>query len=224
MEAFIDKVKSYPCLWDVDNPGYKDFEVMEKAWMQVASSTNFPDSKAAKMQWKKLRDNFREALKRQKDSKSGGGRMWRYQQQMEFLIPYMQSKTQDFREDSDRTSGDGNEIVPYLEDSSYKRSSSSFDPSVDEEGNDSVSSLPRRKRKLGAASYFDEQKNEKEDRDFNRNAIVPGNALLDFFSSMYNTTEELPPHLQIQVKRKVFEIVTEAEETALVFQQQQQEY
>ncbi|GBM31178.1 hypothetical protein AVEN_242596-1 [Araneus ventricosus] len=195
----------------MSHPAYKDFEEMDKAWVKVAAATDYPDAKSAKIQWKKLRDNFREALKRQKDSKYVG-RTWRYQQQMEFLIPFMQSKNQDFSVDADKNSlSESSDTNQNVEDKKP-----SFIVSLDEDANDSGSSFHKRKRKT-----IDDPK---EDKEFGRSVISPGNALLDFFSSMYNTTEELPPQLQLQVKRKIFEVVAEAEETSLMMQQQQQDY
>ncbi|GIY17002.1 transcription factor Adf-1 [Caerostris extrusa] len=70
MDKFIKAVKNNPCLWDMGHPAYKDFEVMDKCWVKVAAIANFPDAKAAKIQWKKLRDNFREALKRKKNPRT----------------------------------------------------------------------------------------------------------------------------------------------------------
>ncbi|KAF8767606.1 uncharacterized protein LOC129966138 [Argiope bruennichi] len=210
MEKFIKAVKSYPCLWDMSHPAYKDFEVMDKAWAKIASATDYPDAKSAKIQWKKLRDNFREALKRQKDSKYIG-RTWRYQKQMEFLIPFMQSKNQDLSLDADKTSfSESSDTNQNTEDKKP-----SFTVSLDEDANDSGSSFHKKRKTID---------DQKEDKEFSRSAITPGNALLDFFSSMYNTTEELPLQLQLQVKRKIFDVVAEAEETALMMQQQQQEY
>ncbi|GFT90919.1 MADF domain-containing protein [Nephila pilipes] len=208
MERFIKIVKSYPCLWDTAHPAYKDFEVMDQAWVKVAASTDYPDAKAAKVQWKKLRDNFREALKRQKDSKYAG-RTWRYQRQMQFLIPFMQSKNQDFSIDADRNSSSENtDATLNTEDKKHNSLNS-----LEDDANDSGPSAVKKKRRIS-----DDQK---DDLELSRPSIVPGNALLDFFSSMYNTTEELPPQLQLQVKRKIFEVVAEAEETALMMHQQE---
>ncbi|XP_054714767.1 uncharacterized protein LOC129224348 [Uloborus diversus] len=235
MEMFIENVRSYPCLWDMDNPAYKDFDAMEKAWVKVAAAANFPDAKSARMKWKKLRDNFREALKRQKDSsKSSSSRVWRYQKQMEFLIPYMQSK--------DFTHND-NEALLGMSPSSSNNNNNNHDSlsvSVFDEatGNallkrsaaeavlDDESGSSGSKKKM---PYLTEEFPHGSDDvgdfgDLNRNLVQPGNPLLDFFCSMYNTTELLPRQLQLQVKKKIFEIVTEAEETAIVLQQQGQEY
>ncbi|XP_015927757.1 uncharacterized protein [Parasteatoda tepidariorum] len=212
MDRFIEQVKYHPCLWDMGDPAYKDFEVMEKAWAEVAAVTNYADGKAAKVQWKKLRDNFREALKRQKDSK--GSRAWRYHQHMEFLIPFMQSKNGDLIYENDKASDTTAEILPYSEDANYVIN-------LEEEASDSSSSLPRKKRKnCTPLSYLDDAKRIEMD-ELNQNLLSAGrNPLLEFFNSMYSTTETLPAHLQLQVKKKVFEIVTEAEETALMLQDQ----
>ncbi|GFY62540.1 MADF domain-containing protein [Trichonephila inaurata madagascariensis] len=208
MDHFVKTVKSFPCLWDTTHPAYKDFEVMDQAWAKVAAAADYPDARAAKVQWKKLRDNFREALKRQKDSKYAG-RTWRYQRQMQFLVPFMQSKNQDFNVDADRNSSSENaEATPNADDKKHN-----FLCSFENDANDSASSSVKKKRRIS--------EDQKDDLELSRSSIVSGNALLDFFSSMYNTTEELPPHLQLQVKRKIFEVVAEAEETALMMQQQE---
>ncbi|GIY17003.1 MADF domain-containing protein [Caerostris extrusa] len=133
---------------------------------------------------------------------------------MEFLIPFMQSKNQDLSLDVDKTSASENsDTAQNCEDKKHN-----IVAAMEEDANDSSSSFYRKKRKT-----IDDLK--EENKELSRSSISPGNALLDFFSSMYNTTEELPPQLQLQVKRKIFDVISEAEETALLMMQQQtQEY
>lgn len=44
----------------------------------------------------------------------------------------------------------------------------------------------------------------------------PSDPLFHFFMSMYNTTKNLPLSYQLQVKRKIFETVSEAEENTMM--------
>ncbi|CAH2003198.1 unnamed protein product [Acanthoscelides obtectus] len=62
--------------------------------------------------WRKLRDCHRDALRRQRKSKSGDKakniKLWTYQKQMEFLIPYMANRSTTGNIESNQQDGAGN--------------------------------------------------------------------------------------------------------------------
>lgn len=57
----------------------------------------FVSVKEAKAEWKKLRDNHRDSLKRMKTTRSGqaatNSNTWKYAEVMEFLLPYMKNRS-----------------------------------------------------------------------------------------------------------------------------------
>ncbi|XP_050293756.1 uncharacterized protein LOC126734228 [Anthonomus grandis grandis] len=70
MEQFIETVRLNPCLWKVDEKNYKSQDARDIVWEEVSKKCNITDGKEAKRVWKKLRDSFRDALKRQNECKS----------------------------------------------------------------------------------------------------------------------------------------------------------
>ncbi|XP_028025952.1 uncharacterized protein LOC114239769 isoform X2 [Bombyx mandarina] len=92
-EKLIRSVKKFPCIWKTTSEYYKCNETKDAAWDQITIETNISDVKTAKSRWKQLRDNHRDALKRQNATRSGQARKqrkeWKYQKAMSFLLPYM---------------------------------------------------------------------------------------------------------------------------------------
>ncbi|XP_039763793.1 uncharacterized protein LOC120636398 [Pararge aegeria] len=98
MERFIEAVRQYPCIWNINDKDYRHGDKKETAWNEIVG-LNIPeikDTKTAKSEWKKFRDNHRDSLKRQKSGKTGQAassvNTWKYAQIMEFLIPYMKNR------------------------------------------------------------------------------------------------------------------------------------
>ncbi|CAG4957128.1 unnamed protein product [Parnassius apollo] len=94
-EKLIESVKKFPCIWNTSSDFYKCNETKDAAWDQIIVETNISDVKTAKSRRKQLRDNHRDALKRQNATRSGQARKqrkeWKYQKAMSFLLPYMSS-------------------------------------------------------------------------------------------------------------------------------------
>ncbi|XP_049819165.1 uncharacterized protein LOC126264622 [Aethina tumida] len=93
-------------------------------------------------------------------------------------------------------------------------SSSPSTPSTSE----SINSKPRPQTRKSVfdvlQNYLDNKKNDREE--------TPKDSLRSFFMSMADATENLPPHLQIEVKSKVFKAVIDAEVAALSAKQIQE--
>ncbi|XP_050673420.1 uncharacterized protein LOC126971265 [Leptidea sinapis] len=96
MESFIEAVRMHPCLWNPLTPDYREAIMKEKAWQHVIEHCNnkaIKNISIAKMEWKKLRDNHRDALKRAKLGKNkllpAQITTWKYAKLMQFLEPHM---------------------------------------------------------------------------------------------------------------------------------------
>ncbi|KAJ0174906.1 hypothetical protein K1T71_010014 [Dendrolimus kikuchii] len=96
MEHFIATVRKYPCLWNTTAIEYRDLELKDAAWAEVMKETDLSSVKEVKLKWKKLRDSYRDALKRQTDMLAKDpanppkkNYPWKYMGPMQFLQPYM---------------------------------------------------------------------------------------------------------------------------------------
>lgn len=93
--VMINKIKQHQVLYDTDEDQYKYIDKRDKAWKEVADELGMPVNDV-KLRWKRLRDNFRVSIKRTKglNLKPGlpfvEGKPWKYQREMEFLLPFMQ--------------------------------------------------------------------------------------------------------------------------------------
>uniref|UniRef100_A0A2H1WSX6 SFRICE_038341 n=1 Tax=Spodoptera frugiperda TaxID=7108 RepID=A0A2H1WSX6_SPOFR len=70
-KKFIESVRQFPCLWDTRLTTYKSNETKDAAWAIIIKDTGLEDVKISKAKWKKLRDNHRDAIKRQSATRSG---------------------------------------------------------------------------------------------------------------------------------------------------------
>lgn len=142
----------------------------------------------AKTEWKKLRDNHRDALKRAKLGKNkllpAQITTWKFAKAMQFLEPHMKYRITEHIE-MDPPPG-----------TSFKNSE--HDVSTTEK-----SEAPPYKRKLidqSTTTY--EIPRIRHDID----------ALESFFNCILQSTRQMPPWMQTQVKKKIFAVVIEAEE------------
>lgn len=152
--------------------------------------------KIARSEWKKLRDNHREALKR---AKLGQNKLlpaqittWKYAKAMQFLEPFMKYR---ITEDIEMDPAYATSIKP-----------SDHDVSTTEVV-DIVKIENQSKRRCTEctvdrheAQYSRHQQHEHTD------------ALESFFECILKSTREMPPWMQTQVKKKMFAVIIEAEE------------
>lgn len=141
----------------------------------------------AKTEWKKLRDNHRDALKRAKLGKNkllpAQITTWKFAKAMQFLEPHMKYR-----------------ITEHIEMDPPPGSSQNCEHDV---STTKKSDTPPCKRKLidqSTTTY--EISRIRQDVD----------ALESFFNCIYQSTREMPQWMQTQVKKKIFAVVIEAEE------------
>ncbi|XP_053601369.1 uncharacterized protein LOC128670040 [Plodia interpunctella] len=191
MEEFIDEVRAQACIWNPMNQDYRDTHVRDAAWqyiVQRCNNPNIPDVRAAKTEWKKLRDNHREALKR---AKLGQNKLlpaqittWKYAKVMQFLEPHMKYRITENIDMDPIQSQDSN-------------ATKSEDVSTTE-----AAHRENRKRRCDCDYGPKRSPSPKKTDD----------ALEAFFNSIVRSTRDMPPWMQTRVKKKIFAVIIEEEE------------
>lgn len=200
----------------------------------------FVTAKVAKNTWKKLRDNHREALKRQKDGKSGQAakntRIWKYQKVMEFLVPYMQNRntTGNYSQDDSQVSQESNPTqVSELDEDNFEVVNESAHGSVNENSQSSNTtaassettsqntSTPLTRKRVHSVQHEilnfvkiqqTDREKRKTERDLRNQVLDKMDDMDHFFLSVCESTKKLPKPAQLRLKRKIFNLVTEEEE------------
>ncbi|XP_026764412.1 uncharacterized protein LOC113522796 [Galleria mellonella] len=193
METFIKGVRSQPCLWNPLHPDYREMQVRDNAWQHVVklcNNSSIPNIKAARNEWKKLRDNHREALKR---AKLGQNKLlpaqittWKYAKAMQFLEPHMKYR---ITENIEMDSPDGTPSKSVEQDISTTEI-----PELGSRGS------PKNKKRC--SDCFTDKSSHLNNTD----------ALESFFNCMLKSTRQMPLWMQTQVKKKIFGIIIDAEE------------
>lgn len=182
--------------------------------------------KEVKLKWKKLRDSYRDALKRQSEmlAKDPGNAAkknypWKYMGLMQFLQPYM----------SNRKKPTDAGYVPPPPPNGHANGTDAH--SSAEESESEAESSPKRKnveqltlidRKL---DYLCKTQNKRQFTEAayearRREAALPAPDPLDiFFNSMCQSTKRFPFPTQIKIKKTIFNAVIEAEEALMAEQQ-----
>lgn len=185
-------------------------------------------AQTVKEQWRKLRECHREALRRQQ-KKSGQQathiRLWTYQKQMEFLKPFMKNRNtvgyptsplgeSQLEEDDITLSADAptveatndceptelSENVPHKK---FKKSTVATDSAIRE----FIENTDKRAKQRDELrqNLISETKKQEE---------LKNDGLYQFFMSMFNITKSLPTKYQKEVRKKMFQVVSDAEDKA----------
>lgn len=155
--------------------------------------------KVARSEWRKLRDNHREALRR---AKLGQNRLlppqittWKYAKAMQFLEPYSKYRiTENIESDSEPS------VEPII------KSSHSDSSAADVTENGYTENLEG-KNKRRCTEYSRDYTSFRSDQD--------SDALESFFNCILKSTREMPAWMQTQVKKKIFSVIIEAEESLI---------
>ncbi|CAG9787803.1 unnamed protein product [Diatraea saccharalis] len=207
---FIECVKQHPSLWDTYHPSYRHLKVRDAAWKDVIKKTKIGSVALAKSKWKNLRDTHREALKNTR--KRNHCKTWKYMSKMEFLIPHMSNRQKETNS-------------PPPQDLSMEA-----DDTVSSDHTDNTDSvivdtlpLPCKTTKVELCTDDDDLfklykkiENEREQRTKQREELrqelFSDDPLKSFFDSMYKSTKQMPEYFQRSIKRKLFQLVMEAED------------
>ncbi|XP_034834770.1 uncharacterized protein [Maniola hyperantus] len=226
MEHFIESVRRFPCLWNTSAIEYRDQELKDAAWTEVMKETDLSSVKEVKLKWKKLRDSYRDALKRQSEllaKEPGAGAPakktypWKYMAPMQFLQPHMnvRKKAASPPAPPSRSAAQRNGDARSSEDSDSEAES--------EPKRKSSERLTVIDRKLDYLCKVQSKRRFTEASHRERKREAPPGAAPDaldiFFNSMCQSTKRFPYPTQIKIKKTLFNAVIEAEE-ALVAEQQ----
>jgi len=183
-----------------------------------------------------LRDNHRDSLKRQKSGKSGQAasteNTWKYARIMEFLIPYMKNRDRSTNLTSLQSNLDISTPLA-TQDSSNEQSSQQPTqlPCTDEEeqsntsvplenavqGLESTQRTQTTRKRKGDGDILDvireiESNHSRRQEERENRRREKKHPIEIFFESMAQTTKNMPTYLQNRIKKKVLELVCDAEE------------
>lgn len=186
--------------------------------------------KTAKSEWKKLRDNHRDSLKRQKCGKTGQAapaiNNWKYAQIMDFLLPFMKNRkvstnltnSQCTQEIIDQNSTQDSELCTQQSTQEVEESIMLI-PLANNEGPECTQETQTtRKRKndvdiIDIIKDIEENHNRRqEERDNIRKKQQEKHPMDLFFESMAQTAKNMPIYFQNKIKKKVLQIVCDTEE------------
>ncbi|GBP59678.1 hypothetical protein EVAR_39835_1 [Eumeta japonica] len=192
MKALIEAVRGEQCLWNPTHPEYREPIAKEAAWERVVDAINdssICSPQIAKTEWKKLRDNHRDALKRAKLGKNkllpAQITTWKYAKAMQFLEPHMKYRiTENIEMD-----------LPHLPGNSNPEHDVSTTELAD---NNMYDHTPVKKSRTDAGKHTSNQREM--------------DTLGSFFNCILQSTRAMPPWMQTQVKKKIFQVVIESEE------------
>lgn len=211
VESFIEKVKIRPCLWNIHHVSYRDIAKKETLWERVAKECGLANGREARMQWKKLRDSHREALRRQKPAAGPSAqflRPWKYEEHLKFIL----TQTENHRE-AQFISNDSNDTEESVNDNATENK-------MIEIPEPEMLSLPE--TLINTDQYTSGRNKIREERERRRGGMRQqsfdrnrSDALATLFDSLYQKTRELPKYLQLRVQREIFASVSQAEEEAL---------
>lgn len=186
----------------------------------------------AKSRWKQLRDNHRDALKRQNATRSGQVRkqrkQWKHQEAMSFLLPHMsiKKKSRNFALLDDSVSETQNQNTideNSWESSNLLPSNSPASISNDSTASLSLSSTSQRSRNVEIIDVLEIKQEPSELVERERIEVknmMPTDDKYDdldlFFLNLAASTKKLPYYLQLQIKKSCFNAVMSAEESNLM--------
>ncbi|KAL8610275.1 hypothetical protein ACOMHN_062007 [Nucella lapillus] len=94
-QNLIAAVAAHRSLYDPTHNKYKDVELRNALWQHIAEDLKL-EVEACKAKWRTLRDGFTRALRQQREARNvfplKAKKPWRYQAEMEFLIPFISSR------------------------------------------------------------------------------------------------------------------------------------
>ncbi|KAG0716690.1 Transcription factor Adf-1 [Chionoecetes opilio] len=207
MEKLIEEVRKCPCLYDMRLEEYRDLQRKDNCWERIAQNLHRNNSRSVKQDWKKLRDCFRQAVARRKTSGQAAKhwKAWRYEKQMQFLIPFMNSRetsTSIENIPSDGVQDEDDTGATHARDTLEEMAAAA---STSQDGG----ICGRQKRKPATTSDVDKlitclhdtqaMSEQRDDLDY-------------FFMSACHSTRRLPRRLQTQIKREVLDCIARAEE------------
>ncbi|XP_073961616.1 uncharacterized protein isoform X2 [Choristoneura fumiferana] len=224
MEQLIAAVRCYPCLWNTTAIEYRDQELKDAAWAEVMKETNLSSVKDVKLKWKKLRDSYRDALKRAsemqaREAPARKNYPWKYMSAMGFLQPHMSARKRPAGAPPPDADPDNGHDAPDAPDADAHNGDDSSDAGSSPKRQSSQLTVIDRKLDYLCKAQGKRRVSEGAWRR-GRSPPAPAPDPLDiFFNSMCQSTKRFPYPAQLKVKRALFEAVMAGEEALLAEQQ-----
>ncbi|CAG9771539.1 unnamed protein product [Ceutorhynchus assimilis] len=110
-EQLIELVSRHTILYDTNDPNYLKSKLKDELWNDIGKEVKLKSGNEAKTLWLKLLNCHRDALRRQKKFLRSGAsavaiKQWKYQKQMQFLVPYMPNRPREGNLEKDSEDGD----------------------------------------------------------------------------------------------------------------------
>ncbi|CAH1991873.1 unnamed protein product [Acanthoscelides obtectus] len=231
----IEAVRRRKILYDTSDASYMKTKLKLATWEQIAREVAMESGSEAKVVWEKLRHCHRDALRRQKNCVKGGSsavslKPWRYQKEMEFLLPHMAN-----RKKYANVIGSGDENNEVYE--NCREGGRILEPAGDESGGgihrnyteeidlseDSIFSHPGSSTNDTPPPWkkMKTDNEEKSSAQTTEISVLMNDPLYHFFMSMYETTKKMPETSQLRLKDRIFRAVSGMEATLLDISPQQ---
>lgn len=228
-ELLIELVRKAECLYNLQHADYDNVKAKDNVWKEIGTTLKCP-AEECKKTWSTLRAYYRRALSRKKSVKSGQAakkqRTWRFESQMEFLNPFMKEretkgnlanlKEKETTENMD--SSDENFEPDLNTEHSLEQSPSTPCSSVSAatQGTTSRRNIKRPSSDLTSAltKFITSIQDVPVESDFKRKMMI-------FFSDIAETMSTFTVLEVAEIKKKIFDIVTEKQLEKLRQQQAQ---
>ncbi|KAB0791582.1 hypothetical protein PPYR_03382 [Photinus pyralis] len=182
----IECVRNNPSLYDSGNENYTNEDFKQLTWATIAAECKFSDGAKAQAEWKTLFTRMINSLTITGQGPSNRTqKTWQYRREMEFVLPFV-------------TDDDIHSLQRLQQDATSSDRTNDINSSYNMRQRIEVPP-PTAKRKRTSTAETSTNTSDGQPLDM-------------FFLSMCATTKNLPPYVQLQVKKKIFNAVIEAEE------------
>ncbi|XP_031357193.1 transcription factor Adf-1-like [Photinus pyralis] len=238
-DKLIANVKAYEPLYVTSHPKYSDSGYKENLWKAIAKEMNQSVAVCKKI-WTNLRDSFRRAMKKRRETKSGQAaskiKKWKFEDEMSFLLPFMQerdtcSNLKDVSDDDDENNEEESQETE--DDGKNKLDDDGINNTDDVDGQLHIEDGRKEKelsRKIVNAARRKGTRNQTQPETasavmmkylLNKKATKEQstqqpNAIDTFFSSIATTVKSFSPYHQNVAKSHIFSIVSDLEMKQIV--------
>ncbi|XP_054006235.1 uncharacterized protein LOC128891074 [Hylaeus anthracinus] len=234
-ELLIDKVRMHEVLYNMKSPNYRDQSIRQEAWEDIGRDLKMKAA-TVKDNWDKLRRCYLNAINRRRSRKVAHSARkissWKYEQQMSFLLPFMdirrsQSnvKTKVIQDNQNHSKIDNTQEFEYNtnETNDYMTPFNTTSQAILEESiqdkNEEVSQclniIKQRKRDVCDNSVMEMMSIMKENANLKKLRYEGRHERIDdtdmFFLSMASLTKTLPLLEQAQIKLQLSNAVLQAQ-------------
>nr|CAI5817684.1 unnamed protein product [Callosobruchus analis] len=221
-ENLILRVQNYNELYDLSGRYYSNQQRKQEVWREIAEQIG-ETIDACKEAWRELRDNYRKA-KTLRKTKSGYGakniKSIKFEKELTFLNPYQQQpqelqtsnlsvSSSDGEADEDGADNSTQQLTEGLSEAATLYSVKSVSSASMSRLNSTINRKRENIQKSPVLEYLEFKRQQQVSQQ-------PNSHPLDvFFSSMAAAVKTFPARVQLNIKQKVFQPVTDTEVTLM---------